>query len=190
MAITGSTVHRRPQLSLRDGFEPGSRMNTPDPHADWLDALEGRRLTPGEADALHRRLAGRPREQARLAEELALDAALDVLPAPPVPGNFASRVWAEIDRDEADRKRRSRGWPAWLGGFRIIGPAASFAALAVAMSGWWQFQAHQRGQLATNVAEVAQVFPDVDTLRDFEAIRALEATPLPGDVELVAALAQ
>jgi len=165
-------------------------MNTPDPHADWLDALEGRRLTPDEADALHQGLAGRPREQARLAEELALDAALDVLPAPQIPNNFASRVWAEIDRDEAARRRRSRVWPAWLGGFRIIGPAVSFAALAVAMSGWWQFRAHQGRKSAMNVAEVAQVFPDVETLRDFDAIRALEATPLPGDVELVAALAQ
>ena len=165
-------------------------MNTPAPHADWLDAVEGRRLTPGEADALHRGLAGRPREQARLAEELALDAALDALPPAQVPSNFVSRVWSDIDRDEAARKRRSRGWPAWLGGFRILGPAVSFAALALAMSGWWQFQAHQRAQLATNVAEVAQVFPDVEALRDFDAIRALETTPLPGDVELVAALAQ
>ena len=165
-------------------------MNTPDAHDDWLDAVEGRRLSADETAALRRQLAARPREAARLADELALNAALDGLPPVPVPSNFAARVWADIDREPQSKARRGPGWLAWLGGFRLARTAVFATALVAAAAGWWQFQTHQRGVLATSLTEVSQVFPDVEALRDYDAIQALRATPLPGDVELVAALAQ
>ena len=164
-------------------------MNTPDPNADWLDAIESRRLTPAEAEALRRRLENRPRERARLAEELALNAALEALPTPSVPGNFAARVWADIERDER-ASRRPAGWLAWLGDLR---PAqlVGFATLMLAVTGgWWQFQLHERSVLAANVAELAQTVPDVELLRDFEAIQALQTAPRNSDVDLMNALAQ
>ncbi len=165
-------------------------MNTPDPNADWLDAIESRRLTPAEAEALRRRLENRPRERARLAEELALNAALEALPAPPTPTNFAARVWADIDRDERAARRRPTGWLGWLGSLR---PArlVGFATLMVAVAGgWWQIQLHEHSVLAANAAELAQTVPDVDLLRDFEAIQALRTAPKASDVDLMSALAQ
>jgi RNA polymerase sigma-70 factor (ECF subfamily) len=90
-------AHRRMVMTWRSnfphpGFRQEARMNTPDPNADWLDAVESRRLTPAETEALRRRLENRPRERARLAEELALNAALDSLPKPAASSNFAARV--------------------------------------------------------------------------------------------------
>ena len=165
-------------------------MNTPDSHADWLDAVEGRRLTADEIEALRHGLAGRPREQARLADELALNAALDSLPPVEVPSNFAARVWADIER--APRVSRF-AWPTWFAWFAWFRPAraVTFATVLLAAGlGWSQFRSHQRGELAANLAEVSQAVPDVEMLRDFEAIQALHATPKPGDVELMGALAQ
>ena len=162
-------------------------MNTPDPNADWLDMVESRRLSPAEVAALRQGLARRPRELARLAEELALNSALDSLPTAEVPSNFSARIWADIDR--APRTSNFR-WPEW---FAICRPARAltFATVLVAAGlGWGQFQAHQRGVLAANVSEVSQTVPELELLRDFDAIRALHTTPKPGDVELMGALAQ
>lgn len=164
-------------------------MNLPDPNDDWLEAVAGRRPTPAEAEGLRRRLATRPRERARLAGELALNAALDGLPAPPTATNFSARVWAEIARGE----RVSRRLSLWAS-LRVRFHPARFAALAVlvlaAVSGGWQFQRHQRFDLAASVAEVARAVPEVETLNDFEAILALRSAPQPGDVETMNALAQ
>lgn len=162
-------------------------MNTPDPNADWLDAVEGRRLSSVELKALRDTLARRPREQARLAEELALNAALDSLPTVPASINFAARVWADIERAP---QRERFVWPAWFAVFRPARAVAFATVLLAAGIGWTQFQAHQRGVLAANLSEVSQAVPDVEMLRDFDAIQALHATPKPGDVDLMGALAQ
>ena len=75
-------------------------MNLPDPNADWLEAVAGRRLPPAAAAALRQRLATRPRELARLAEELALNAALEAGPVPPPATNFAAQVWTIMEMRE------------------------------------------------------------------------------------------
>ena len=165
-------------------------MNTPDPNADWLDAVEGRRLTPVEAETLRRSLANRRRERARLAEELALNAALEALPTVPAPSNFAARVWADIDRDERAARRRPAGWLNWLRIFRPVRLVGAATLVLAVMGVRWQFQTHERSVLAANVAELSQTVPDVELLRDFEAIQALRTAPKPGDVELMDALAQ
>lgn len=164
-------------------------MNTSDPNADWLDAVEGRRLTPAEAETLRRDLASRPRERARLAEELALNAAIDALPKAVAPSNFAACVWADIDRDARTPRRRAffGNWLGFLRPARLMGVATVMLAT---IGGWSQFQSHERSVLAANVAEISQTVPDVELLRDFEAIRALRTGPKPGDVELMGALAQ
>ncbi|HTH50240.1 MAG TPA: hypothetical protein VMB21_22195 [Candidatus Limnocylindria bacterium] len=167
-------------------------MNTPDPNADWLDAVEGRRLTPAEAETLRQALVNRPRERARLAEELALNAALEALPPVPASSNFAARVWADIDRDERAARRRPSGWRTWLRFFRPVRLAGLATVMLAVLGVRWQVQTHdhERAVLAANVAELSQTVPDVELLRNYEAIRALHATPKPGDVDLMGALAQ
>ena len=169
-------------------------MNTPDPSPDWLDQVQSGRPTGAESAALRRLLSARPREAARLEDELALNAALDLplkLRLPPgASTNFSSRVWAEIDRSPASA-RRSSGWRIleWIQGFRIHPAAAAVATLLVAGTlGWTGLRTHQRSVLAVNLAEVSRTTPDVDVLRDFESIRALAVKPEPGDLALIAAL--
>ncbi len=164
-------------------------MKTPDPSPDWLDQVQSGRPTGEQAAALRRQLAGRPREAARLEEELALNAALELRPPPRASSNFSSRVWAEIDRSPA-LTRRSR-WAlfwVWIQGYRPTNEIAVATVLLAVTLGWTQLRTHQQRALAVNLAEVSRTTPDVDVLRDFESIRALAVTPEPGDLALIAAL--
>lgn len=170
-------------------------MNTPDPSPDWLDQVQSGRPTGAESAALRRLLSARPREAARLEDELALNAALDLplkLRLPPrASTNFSSRVWAEIDRSPASTRHFS-GWRLleWIQGFQNQPAAtATVAALLVAGTlGWTGLRTHQRTVLAVSLAEVSRTTPDVEILRDFESIRALTVKPEAGDLALIAAL--
>lgn len=163
-------------------------MNPAPDSNDWLDEVARRRLTAAEAESLRRDLAQSPREQARLAEELALNRLMDELPKPAVSSNFASRVMAAIEADAAKSERVVRPWrmPLWP---RI---AWGFAGLALGVIGWWQLQGVARARLAASVAEVsrAAAVPGVEVLQDFDAIRSFQTTAQPGDVALLAALTE
>ena len=164
-------------------------MNPAPENNDWLDDVEGRRLTAEERSALRRELAGRPRELARLDEELALNGLLDSRPVPRAAGNFTARVIAEIAAETA-RAERSRAdrW-SW---FRL--PRLVFAATValVVTVGWSQLRRQHRTELAASVSEVslAAAVPGVEVLQDFEAIRSFRTAAQPGDVALLAALTE
>jgi anti-sigma factor RsiW len=165
-------------------------MNPAPESEDWLEAVQSRRLPPEELARLRRELATRPREAARLDDELALNVVLDGLPVAPVPSNFAARVLEEVERGERATVRRGSNWTRWLTGLRIIRPIAAVAVCALVLTGWWQFRLQQRTTLATNVTAVSQAAgaSGGEWLRDFDAIQLLRTTAQPGDVELLVAL--
>lgn len=165
-------------------------MNPAPESEDWLDAVQGRRLSPEEEARLRRLLTSRPRELHRLDEELLLNRAIDALPSPKVSSNFLARVEARIsDEERASARSSPAGWN-WLRQFRLLRPLATVAVAVLALGGWWQFQTHRRANLATSLAVVSQAagMPGVESLRDFDAVQLLRTTALPGDVELLAAL--
>ncbi len=163
-------------------------MNPAPDSNDWLDEVARRRLTAAEAESLRRDLAQSPREQARLAEELALNRLMDELPKPAASSNFASRVVAAIEAESAKSERVAHPWS------RMLWPrlAWAFAVLTLGLVGWWQMQGVARARLAASVAEVsrAAAVPGVEVLQDFDAIRSFQTTAQPGDVALLAALTE
>ncbi len=163
-------------------------MNPVPDHNDWLDEVERRKLSAAEAEALRRELAQRPREQARLEEELALNRLLDELPKSAASTNFACRVMQAVEAESAaaERARESRTWFRWP---RL---AWALAVFTVGVGGWWQIQGVSRARLAASVADVsrAAAVPGVEVLQDFEAIRSFQTSAQPGDVALLAALTE
>lgn len=165
-------------------------MNPAPENNDWLDDVEGRRLTAEERSALRRELAGRPRELARLDEELALNGLLDARPVSRAASNFTARVMSEIAADTARAGRsRAHRWP-WFRLPRLMLAATAATAAVALVLGAWQLQRHHRAQLAVSVSEVslAAAVPGVEVLQDFEAIRSFRTAAQPGDVALLAAL--
>lgn len=165
-------------------------MNPVPENNDWLDEVERRRLPADEVERLRHELAARPRETARLEEELRLNALLDGGPRPAPSSNFTSRVLAAIEAEEARTARESAGLLGWLRVLRLPRLAAFATVLVAAGVAWWQFQLYQRGTLAHQVSEVSQLaaVPGVETLRDFDAIQLLRVAAQPDDLKLVAAL--
>lgn len=165
-------------------------MNPAPESEDWLDAVQGRRLSPEEEARLRLPLASRPRELHRLDEELQLNRVIDALPCPKVSSNFLARVEARIaDEERASDRSSPTGWN-WLRRLHLLRPFATVAVAILALAGWWQFQTHRRANLATSLAVVSQAagMPGVESLQDFDAVQLLRTTALPGDVELLAAL--
>ena len=162
-------------------------MNPAPENNDWLDDVEGRRPTAEERAALRRELTGRPRELARLDEELALNGLLDSRPVPRTASNFTARVMAEIAAETARAERSQAQRWSWFRLPRLV--FAATVALALAL-GAYQLQRHHRAQLAVSVSEVslAAAVPGIEVLRDFEAIRSFRTVAQPGDVALLAAL--
>lgn len=156
-----------------------------------LDAVRGRRLTPREAGSLRRLLAGRPADLQRLEDELSLNQMLDSMPAPSVSSNFLARVEARIEAGDAmARRSRIPAWAGWRWRWRFLAAAVPAAALSLAVGAWWQHRVHQRGLLATSLATLApgSPVPGMVSLQDFDAVQWLRSGPVPGDVELLAAL--
>lgn len=158
----------------------------PDPE-DWLDEVERRRLTAEECAGLRQDLCGRPRELARLDQELALNKLLDGRAGHRASGNFTRRVMDAIALDEAATERARAGRRRWLWLPRFALTAALLLAVG---AGWWQFRSSRRSQIAAGVVAVsrAAAIPGVEVLQDFEAIRSFRTAAQPGDVALLAAL--
>lgn len=169
-----------------------ARMNSPESNPDWLEPVQNRRLGDAEVAALRARVSENLGEARWLDEELALNAALSARPLPTVSGNFASRVWSEIDRSVAAGRSEPAGWASQLSGWWEAlrsGPAVALGTVLVAAAlGWGQVSRHQQSVLAANLSEVSRTAPDVEVLRDFESIRAMAVKPEPGDLALIAAL--
>jgi anti-sigma factor RsiW len=147
-----------------------------------------RPLTPAEEAALGAWLAKHPEAATDWQEELALTDALQRLPDVPLASNFTARVVDAAMRDAAAETRKSSwldlgSWSTarWL-------PRLAFG-LVIGAAGFFSFQQlHdvQQEKIARSVrvlSEVASV-PGPEALRDFEAIRVLDASPA-ADEELL-----
>ncbi|MCW5558270.1 MAG: hypothetical protein KIT22_10625 [Verrucomicrobiae bacterium] len=154
---------------------------------ELLDAARRRRLTVAEAGALRQSLTADPESRQRLEEELALNRALDSQPIPAVSSNFLARVEARLAAEESAQRRSFWHW-RW----RFLAPAIPVVALTLALGGWWQHRVRQqRTVLAASLATLAPggAIPGLESLQDFDAVQWLRSGPVPGDVELLAALA-
>ncbi len=110
---------------------------------------------------------------------------LSRLPDAPVASNFTARVMQQIELEES---RRARKWN-FISNWRAFLPRAAVAAAAVLFAGL-TLQHHEanvhRAVFAKNVALVAEApMPDVDALKNFDAIRRMSQPARP-DNELLA----
>lgn len=108
------------------------------------------------------------------------------LPDVPVASNFTARVMQAVDLEEA-RSRRN----GWNFTWRAFLPRAAAAMLALSITGLtvqhYRLDAH-RSTMAKNVALVAATpMPNVETLKDFDAIQRM-SRPTRADDELLALL--
>ena len=157
---------------------------------DLLALRHKRPLTPAEQTRLDQWIAAHPADRVRWQEEAALARVLGKQPAPAASSNFMARVWQGIEAGERQAERARR--PGWRGWLRWPSLAQQFAALALvcALSALVLQSRRQRSpaQVARSVEQVATLarVPDLALLKDFEAIRRLNA--VSADVELLAAL--
>jgi hypothetical protein len=164
---------------------------TNDPIYNRLRELSWRRkLTGAEEAELRAWLAARPEAQADWDTEARLNAALGRLPDVPVPSNFTARVLQMVEREAAAELRQvERKWQFWRR-LRWL-PKTAFTATVVGagMLSCLVIQDAQRKKLVESVAAVSAVssLPGPEILKDFDAIRASNPTPLP-DEQLLAAL--
>jgi hypothetical protein len=110
---------------------------------------------------------------------------LSRLPDAPVASNFTARVMQAVDLEES---RRSRKWN-FIFNWHAFLPRAAVATVAILFAGL-TLQHHeltaQRAQVAQSVALVAGTpMPDVDALKNFDAIRRM-SQPAHADDELLA----
>ena len=164
---------------------------TDDPIYNRLRELSWRRkLTDAEEAQLRALLAARPEAQADWDAEATLNAALGRLPDAPVPSNFTARVLQAVEREAAGELRQDEGnWQFWRR-LRWL-PKVAFAAvvLGTGLVSYRQLQAARFAEYAHSVAAVSGVasVPSPEVLKDFDAIRASNPSPLP-DEQLLAAL--
>jgi anti-sigma factor RsiW len=164
---------------------------TDDPNYNRLRELSWRRkLTDAEEAQLRALLESRPEAQADWDAEATLNAALGRLPDAPVPSNFTARVLQTVEREAAAELRQGeRKWQFWRR-LRWL-PKVAFAAvvLGTGLVSYHQIQAARFAEYAHSVAAVSGVasLPSPEVLKDFDAIRASNPTPVP-DEQLLAAL--
>ena len=164
---------------------------TDDPIYNRLRELSWRqKLTDAEEAQLRALLAARPEAQADWDAEATLNAALGRLPDAPVPSNFTARVLQAVEREAAGELRQDEGnWQFWRR-LRWL-PKVAFAAvvLGTGLVSYRQLQAARFAEYAHSVAAVSGVasVPSPEVLKDFDAIRASNPTPVP-DEQLLAAL--
>lgn len=163
---------------------------------DWMDEVARGRWSPEEILARRRALARRPREAARLEEELALNRALDALPRPELPPRFTQGVLDAIDASrEPAPSGRLAGLLSALQGFLggLLAPArlALLATACVAVVlGWGRVADRRSAALVRQAAEltVAAGTPGVAVFADFEAVRLLNTPVAADDHDLMEAL--
>ena len=150
-----------------------------------------RELTAAEESELRTWLAAHPDAQADWEVEAGLSEALGRLPDVPVASNFTARVLQAVERESlagshqpASIRRRWHWRLRWL-------PRAAVAAvvLAAGLVSYHHVRVVERKRLLSSVALVSDVssLPSPKILEDFDAIRAVPATP-PADEQLLALL--
>jgi hypothetical protein len=150
-----------------------------------LRELSWRRpLTGPEEAELRAWLSAHPEAQADWQAEAGLNAGLSGLPDAPVPGNFTARVLQAVERETAAELRRRKGkWLTWLWRRWLLRVAFTTVVVGAGLVSYQQVEAANRKKLAESVAVVGAVssLPSPDILKDFDAIQALNPTPLPDE---------
>ena len=169
----------------------GANMNSSE-FNQLLEIQWRRRLTAVEQQRVLAHLAEHPAERERWAEEEGLKRLLGQLPDVPLASNFTAQVL------QAVAKAPSRPRSAFLiHGWKWLSPttwarrtilASGIIGLIVLIS--HSYQLHTRIQLARSVAEVSRVaaLPDIEILKDYDAISRLSQVPPVVDEDLLAAL--
>lgn len=162
---------------------------------DQLIELARRRpLNDAELTRLNELLAASPQAWPDRGPDERLAQLLARLPDAPLASNFTMRVMAEIDRLNSHEAAPPPGarhwWRRWLP--RLAGATTVAAVLA---AGWWQYRTKRLADYAASVAAVSEVaapLPDLELLKDFEAIHSFAHVPpgfdVEGDLSLLAAL--
>ena len=159
---------------------------------DLLDAAWRRRLAAEELALIRRWCEAHPEQQAGIEATLQVSATLHELPDAPVPSNFLSQIWQEVDRAEKAGTAPASSNRGGLRGWRV--PMARFAVAAcvvgLSVTGWWGYQTAQRGNVAAGLEQLASggPLPDLGMMRELDAIRVMTEASLIVDVELLAAL--
>lgn len=154
---------------------------------DLREAGWRRKLTDAEEARLRAWLATHPEALPEWEAEAALNEAFGRLPEAIVPSNFTAQVLQALDRETVAASRpRSAAWRLlsrhWL-------PRAAFGAvvLGAGFFSYRQVRADPLKPLVKSVETVSRVtsLPSAKILEDFDAIRAMSATPA-ADEELLA----
>jgi hypothetical protein len=165
---------------------------TTDPTFDRLREVSWRRqLTAGEAAELRAWLAGHPEAAADWEAEAWLSEALGQMADAPVPSNFTARVLQSVERESVAGARGRRGkWQFWTSWRWLPKVAVAAVMLVTALVSLEQVsRVARRAEYANSVAAVSDVasLPSPDALKDFDAIRVSNPSPV-ADEELLAAL--
>lgn len=151
-----------------------------------LETSWRRKLTPGEQAELNACLKAHPEWKADWEAEAALNAQLSKLKEPELSSNFTARVLQQIARPEPQQTRARSRWTYWM--LRLLAPAAAVAVVVLTLQ-HQHAEAEYRRQLARSVPVVSEVasLPNVEILKNFEAIRELNSAPGP-DEQLISLL--
>jgi anti-sigma factor RsiW len=169
---------------------------TPQEFQRLKDKAREDRLTADERAAFRAYLLAHPQAQADWDEEQDLDRLINQLPDVPVSSNFTARVLAAAQRETSQRKASAAtGSPAittnagaWWRWF--LRPQAAFVAtalIAVGLLAYRQQRALKHAEMAESLAKFADTtaLPDVEALKNFEAILRLSQMPVSPDDELL-----
>jgi hypothetical protein len=179
---------------------------TDDPSSQPIRELSWRqKLSPADQARVRAWLSEHPEAQPAWETELELTEGLARLPNAPVASNFTSRVLAAVEREKANaRRERERGWRSawgrlwhrpWLAKAALAGVLLGSGLLAYhrvqVTEQQRQVAEHQRlNERAGSLKEFsnAALMSDTETLKDFDAIYALN--PSPGADEQILSLFQ
>jgi hypothetical protein len=159
---------------------------------DRLRELNWRRkLTAGEDAELRAWLAAHPEVIADWDVEASLSEALGRLPETPVPSNFTARVLQCVERETATQAgRRRQTWASWTHWRWLPKLAVAAVILVAGLASFEQAtRVARRAEYAKSLSAVSGVasLPSPEVLRDFDAIRASNPSPV-ADEELLTAL--
>jgi anti-sigma factor RsiW len=168
---------------------------TPQEFQRLKDKAREDRLTADERAAFRAYLLAHPQAQADWEEEQDLDRLSNQLPDVPVSSNFTARVLVAAQRETSREQATATSSPAittnpgaWWRWF--LRPQAAFVAaalIAVGLLAYRQQRALKHAEMAESLAKFADTtaLPDVEALKNFEAILRLSQMPVSPDDELL-----
>jgi negative regulator of sigma E activity len=156
-----------------------------------IEAARVRALTPPEESRLRAWLLTHPESQSEWDAEQQVSRALRQLPDVPPAPDFTNRVLASLESEDSHQPQAPplsllAWWRRWS-----FAPRFAVLALSLVLAGLslWQARVRERQRVAESmqVMAVAVTVPEIDLLRDFEAIHRLSQLPPLGDDDLIRA---